>query len=1336
MILAAVSAGPAVGDEYTWTGATDGNWSVAGNWIPDPNAAGTVPADGDDLVFADAAGVTLATTNDIPLGAVGALTIQTAGVGITSPALTLNTGVTASEDFTFAFATALGADNLWTVGAGATVVQNNVISGSSNLTKAGAGTLELGGANTYNNLLVDGGLARLMTADAVGNDLIVNAGGTAELANVILAKDVVINDGGTLMGSGNAQVALTGGDAISIDSSGTVGSPTEAILASGSQASDRLVLGQTGNDWQNLITGGAYDASEGALARLVIQGGGTVAFAKHTHRTRAAADWQLDSGFLEIGHWRNLGDGGDENENDIYFNGGGLRLVDTGDGGTSLSSGHALIVEAAGGTIDLPDVGLSINNDGQISGSGALTKTGAGDLVIAGENVDFTGGIAVQDGTLLINDPDSLGSAGTAEGTIALQGGHLWMEMVGSDGATVQVGNPVSVAGDSSITPGRSNSGKSIVLEMGDLAVEAGGATLTVLQDPDNMWAESGELVFGQATLDGDLTLQLDNIRPPEVFGGYQGSTSIAGFDDGGAARTIAKAGLGRLLITDASSLVAGSSVHLMEGELALNVAGAIGSASLTLDPNTTLTSGAAGALSDSATPAPITIGDQRTLKALSADGAFESTTGADIDIIVEAGGQIELQSNGPLDAGGNLIVNADTQIEFGRISSDGGGSDWVQSMNGLTMGDVSMAVGGAAGSYELAFRGPISIEGMAEIHTFAQPGTAKFNDVILAGPVTATDPNNVLAYASDTPETGNLVLGTDTSGDVTAGYDGWFKLGDGGFFAFMELGTDATVQKIEFIKGDFLTGPHTLKLNGMVVDESAGGNIRSEKWQFQGAQVELSGDTTFDIGVDDTEIDFDGRFDIGGDVSGSGKLTKTGNANMRIEEVSDWTGGFEILAGVIELVEIGDNFAANGAIELGIEPDNDVGLFVGGTQGTADELANDLVVRAGTGDRLFGMTAPGYGSDWQLNATGDVALEKELNVDVNQADGTLTMSGVISGAGGLTKRAGGTLRLTGASTYTGETLAFDGTLIVAGDAPAGADGALGNALTPVYVGDGVGDPNDPNSGQVAALLTEGAVEVGRDVTIQPQANPQYVRVVGGSTADASVFSGAVTMLGNVQLTAVDGGIVAVIGDVDNTAGMALVKTGAGTVEVTGSISGTASAIEVQEGTLVINQPASTIVTEALSVTDPNAALDITSDKLVVDYSDTGISPLLDVQAYAAADQLVSCLVDGSIQLVVVDNVGAQEVLARATYGGDANLDGVVDVGDLGILAGNWQSTNTTWLTADFTGDGLVDVGDLGVLAGGWSSVVPDDCIAAVPEPASLALVTCAGLALIRRRRS
>jgi ELWxxDGT repeat protein len=71
-----------------------------------------------------------------------------------------------------------------------------------------------------------------------------------------------------------------------------------------------------------------------------------------------------------------------------------------------------------------------------------------------------------------------------------------------------------------------------------------------------------------------------------------------------------------------------------------------------------------------------------------------------------------------------------------------------------------------------------------------------------------------------------------------------------------------------------------------------------------------------------------------------------------------------------------------------------------------------------------------------------------------------------------------------------------------------------------------------------------------------------------------------------------------------------------------------------------------------------------------------------------------------------VSGLTSSDVLVKFTYAGDANLDGQVDIGDLGLLAGAWQQSGKDWFGGDFTYDGTVDIGDLGLLAGNWQKGV------------------------------
>lgn len=110
------------------------------------------------------------------------------------------------------------------------------------------------------------------------------------------------------------------------------------------------------------------------------------------------------------------------------------------------------------------------------------------------------------------------------------------------------------------------------------------------------------------------------------------------------------------------------------------------------------------------------------------------------------------------------------------------------------------------------------------------------------------------------------------------------------------------------------------------------------------------------------------------------------------------------------------------------------------------------------------------------------------------------------------------------------------------------------------------------------------------------------------------------------------------------------------------------------------------------------------------------------------------------LDLSPVSDAQQPYLLTASISRGDADLDGDVDLSDLGTLATYYGETSgVLWTQGDFDGDGDVDLSDLSVLAAnygaGEAQALADFAeIAAVPEPASTLLLLALPIWISRRR--
>lgn len=412
---------------------------------------------------------------------------------------------------------------------------SGVLSGSGSLIKTGASKLTISSANTYTGgTTVENGILELNASSAIknGTALTIN-GGTVSLLqannSISSLSAITINAGGTLSADAGLNQAHTVNNLIQLNG-GTLagnannnatfgqfymGGANANIAASGlTQSTISATLGLGGSlygynkitvdaDASLLISGklqGVSGSTWGGFAKL---GAGTLTLTNTT--STYGMGMQLNAGTVEFAtdalKKYSCSDSGHKTGYAVDFTGNATLRWATGNtqdiSAPNAYNGQIRIGDGVTATFDTNGNDVTFATAFVLggSGTGALTKSGAGTLTISGSN-SYTGATTVSAGILLINGSLSSSSAVTVNGgTLGGSGGSVGSVTVNS-GGTFAPGNSIG----------------------------------TLVIDGDLVLAGTSNFEINAATNAADLAIVSANL----LFGGALNVTNLAGTLSGG----------------------------------------------------------------------------------------------------------------------------------------------------------------------------------------------------------------------------------------------------------------------------------------------------------------------------------------------------------------------------------------------------------------------------------------------------------------------------------------------------------------------------------------------------------------------------------------------------------------------------------------------------------------------------------------------------------------------------------------------------------------------------------------------------------------------------------
>ena len=1036
----------------------------------------------------------------------------------------------------------LGQNEVVTIAAN-TLTVGGIITDSTNtygLTKAGPGTLVLSGINTYNGTTtIAGGTLKLDFNLATGLTDIVNStsvlafnGGTLALngkaasVNSNAFASTTINQGASTLTETNAGTSLNAKlGTVTRNAGGTLNittAPTGALIVNGTFGVTNNVVTSNGiayttiagTDWANFTGGNLATIAAASYSNNTAEGSwlATVNNRMNGNTTTLTAGRAIGTlTFCGTASTIALG------ANSLNVSTGGILLSSNATGGFTISgTGNVTGPDTASSELvfltenaSLTSTVSAIIKDASGTNSTAVTKSGAGNLILSGAN-NYTGATYLNEGTLSLGSATALGAVG-ANSILKINGGSLDASSAGLTVANTQNwNNNFTFVGTNSLTLG-------------------------------------GQGTNGGAVLGSNVTLTTTANTLTEA-GNISGAFSLT------------KAGVGGLALSGNNTYSGGT--ILSAGTLDINQGGdathsAIGTGALTIAGGTTI---------DNTSSGTVTLGTNNAINlngSVAYTGATQSLNLGTGNISLGASSTITVSGNtltlgGNISDGGSALsltkAGAGGTLVLGGVNTFSGnlnvtgGTVNITSANGLqnavlnnTAGTVNFStlevnLGGLSGSFN------INNESIGVV-------TSSTTNVTYSGALTGS---TFLALSGNGSET---LSGTNTNSGGISLNGGTLVLANNSALGAGVFGIGGTGTNTLNTSGTFASSTN----NAIQMDNGFTFVGNTGSLNFGTGAVALGG-SNVTLNIAANTVTFGGAINDGGiGVSNANSITKTGAGNLSLTGINTFSGNLNLQLGTLT---IGSNLSLQNATLNYTGATAVVAFGAGITNATFGGLAGTTNLAM---PNLF--TSLKINTNFYTSANYSGVLSNTTAMAVNiTGNGTEIFSGANTYTGGTTLTSG-TLAIanvgvagtsssigTGAFTINGgtldainaTTLVTNNTLTLGGSFTFAGSNNLNLGTGPVTLG------TSPIITVNASTLTIGGIIGGSTQGITKAGNGTLALTNGSNT-----FTGATNINGGTLTvnTLALGGAVSGIGQSTNAA--ANLTFNGGTLQLISSVAGT-----------------------------------------------------------------------------------------------------------------------------------------------------------------------------------